>query len=88
VNRQHPHASAWGFFMCELSDLGQRLCLWADDLHAIANEGLHWVRENPTVGGAAGAFVRHAHRIADAFRSWRGERREAVFDKSSKEDIT
>jgi 8-oxo-dGTP pyrophosphatase MutT (NUDIX family) len=28
-------------------DLGQRLRLWADELRAIANEGLHWDRENP-----------------------------------------
>jgi 8-oxo-dGTP pyrophosphatase MutT (NUDIX family) len=27
--------------------LGQRLRLWADELRAIANEGLHWDRENP-----------------------------------------
>jgi 8-oxo-dGTP pyrophosphatase MutT (NUDIX family) len=33
--------------MSELSDLGQRLRLWADELRAIANEGLHWDRENP-----------------------------------------
>jgi 8-oxo-dGTP pyrophosphatase MutT (NUDIX family) len=33
--------------MLELSDLGQQLRLWADELRAIANEGLHWDRENP-----------------------------------------
>ncbi|HKH20391.1 MAG TPA: NUDIX hydrolase N-terminal domain-containing protein, partial [Gammaproteobacteria bacterium] len=33
--------------MSELSNLGQRLRLWADDLRALANEGLHWDRENP-----------------------------------------
>src|SRR5215213_5595107 len=33
--------------MSELPDLGQRLRLWADQLRAIANEGLHWNRENP-----------------------------------------
>jgi 8-oxo-dGTP pyrophosphatase MutT (NUDIX family) len=33
--------------MLELSDLGQRLRLWADELRAIANEGLYWDRENP-----------------------------------------
>ena len=33
--------------MLELPDLGQRLRLWADELRAIANEGLHWDRENP-----------------------------------------
>ena len=33
--------------MPELPDLGQRLRLWADELRAIANEGLHWDRENP-----------------------------------------
>jgi 8-oxo-dGTP pyrophosphatase MutT (NUDIX family) len=47
VNKQHPHSSAWGLFMSELSNLGQRLRLWADDLRALANEGLHWDRENP-----------------------------------------
>ncbi len=25
----------------------QRLCLWADELRAIANEGLHWSADNP-----------------------------------------
>src|SRR4051794_37529911 len=33
--------------MSERRDLGQRLRLWADDLRAIANEGLHWNSENP-----------------------------------------
>ena len=33
--------------MLELSNLGQRLRLWADELRALANEGLHWDRENP-----------------------------------------
>lgn len=33
--------------MPELSDLAQRLRLWADELRAIANEGLHWDGENP-----------------------------------------
>ena len=33
--------------MSELPDLGQRLRLWADELRAIANEGLLWDRENP-----------------------------------------
>ena len=33
--------------MLELSDLGQQLRLWADELRALANEGLHWDRENP-----------------------------------------
>src|SRR5262245_41858352 len=28
-------------------DLSQRLRLWADELHAIANEGLHWNGDNP-----------------------------------------
>jgi 8-oxo-dGTP pyrophosphatase MutT (NUDIX family) len=33
--------------MSEKRDLGQRLRLWADDLRAIANEGLRWSTENP-----------------------------------------
>jgi 8-oxo-dGTP pyrophosphatase MutT (NUDIX family) len=33
--------------MLELSDLGQRLRLWADELRALANEGLRWDGENP-----------------------------------------
>jgi len=33
--------------MPETLDLSQRLRLWADELHAIANEGLHWDGENP-----------------------------------------
>ncbi len=33
--------------MPKLSDLEQRLRLWADELRAIANEGLHWDAENP-----------------------------------------
>jgi len=33
--------------MSERPDLGQRLRLWADQLRAIANEGLHWDAENP-----------------------------------------
>jgi 8-oxo-dGTP pyrophosphatase MutT (NUDIX family) len=33
--------------MPELSDLGQRLRLWADELRALANEGLRWDGENP-----------------------------------------
>ena len=36
-----------GFLMPELANLAQRLRLWADELRAIANEGLHWDRENP-----------------------------------------
>ena len=28
-------------------ELKQRLRLWADELHAIANEGLHWSGDNP-----------------------------------------
>lgn len=28
-------------------DLSQRLRLWADELYAIANEGLHWSTDNP-----------------------------------------
>jgi 8-oxo-dGTP pyrophosphatase MutT (NUDIX family) len=28
-------------------DLSQRLRLWADELHAIANEGLRWATDNP-----------------------------------------
>jgi 8-oxo-dGTP pyrophosphatase MutT (NUDIX family) len=32
--------------MPEVSDLGQRLRLWADELRALANEGLHWDAEN------------------------------------------
>jgi len=33
--------------MPETPGLAQRLRLWADDLRAIANEGLHWDRDNP-----------------------------------------
>jgi 8-oxo-dGTP pyrophosphatase MutT (NUDIX family) len=33
--------------MSEGIELSQRLRLWADELHAIANEGLHWERDNP-----------------------------------------
>lgn len=33
--------------MSETADFKQRLPLWADELHAIANEGLHWDRDNP-----------------------------------------
>jgi len=33
--------------MPESTELGQRLRLWADQLHAIANEGLYWERNNP-----------------------------------------
>jgi 8-oxo-dGTP pyrophosphatase MutT (NUDIX family) len=33
--------------MSDLPELGQRLRLWADQLRAIANEGLHWDGENP-----------------------------------------
>jgi 8-oxo-dGTP pyrophosphatase MutT (NUDIX family) len=33
--------------MSELLDLGQRLRLWADELHAIANEGVYWDSANP-----------------------------------------
>jgi 8-oxo-dGTP pyrophosphatase MutT (NUDIX family) len=28
-------------------DLSQRLCLWSDELRAMANEGLYWERDNP-----------------------------------------
>lgn len=35
------------FFMPESIDLDQQLRLWADQLRTIANEGLHWDRENP-----------------------------------------
>jgi 8-oxo-dGTP pyrophosphatase MutT (NUDIX family) len=33
--------------MTERADLGQRLRLWADELRAIANEGMHWDSQNP-----------------------------------------
>jgi 8-oxo-dGTP pyrophosphatase MutT (NUDIX family) len=33
--------------MPETVDLGQLLRLWADELRAIANEGLHWDADNP-----------------------------------------
>lgn len=33
--------------MPEITDWGHQLRLWADELRAIANEGLHWERENP-----------------------------------------
>lgn len=28
-------------------DLGQQMRLWSDELHAVANEGLHWDADNP-----------------------------------------
>jgi 8-oxo-dGTP pyrophosphatase MutT (NUDIX family) len=33
--------------MPEITGLAQRLRLWADELRALANEGLHWDRDNP-----------------------------------------
>lgn len=33
--------------MPEITDIAQRLRLWADELRALANEGLRWEHENP-----------------------------------------
>ncbi|HNP85519.1 MAG TPA: NUDIX hydrolase N-terminal domain-containing protein [Kouleothrix sp.] len=44
---KRPHASAWGIFMPQPTNWAQQLRLWADELRAIANEGLHWGGDNP-----------------------------------------
>src|SRR6185312_10011955 len=41
VERAGEHA------MTDDTNVEQRLQLWADELRAIANEGLHWTTENP-----------------------------------------
>lgn len=44
---REPHARRGVFFMNDQLNFNQQLRLWADELHAIANEGLRWEADNP-----------------------------------------